>query len=169
MPRMISQGRTSNKPTTTRAQHARFELVAALYKEQLGLIIKRRREDLDLTQKQLAEKAGVEESQTVSRWERGMNAPIDLEAVAAGLKTTAAEMLAELSPVTKQRKRSSLPAEPLSRVEAKLDAIIAHFKIELPPAETLADVAGEVGRRRSGKQTARDEGPPVKKRKGRAA
>jgi transcriptional regulator with XRE-family HTH domain len=96
--------------------------VTALYKHQLGALIRRTREELGMTQKQLADAAHVAESQTVSRWERGERAPQDLEAVAAALQTTAAAMLRQLEPIG-QRDRRSMNAEPgsqLDRIERSL-------------------------------------------------
>lgn len=96
--------------------------MAALYKEQLGEQIKRRRKALGLTQSELADKAHVKESQTVSRWERGERAPNDLENVARALETTAAEMLAELAPVNQSDRKKLQPGGPtqLDRIEAQI-------------------------------------------------
>jgi transcriptional regulator with XRE-family HTH domain len=104
--------------------------VAALYKEQLGQIIRSRRKALDLTQRQLADRINVEEAQTVSRWERGENAPTDLEAVAKGLETTAGEMLAQLSPEAQRdrRRREDEAATQLDRIEASLAEVLAGLR-----------------------------------------
>lgn len=121
---MPSQGWPTTRPTTKAALSARYALVAALYKQQLGVLIARMREDLGLTQKQLAERAHVAEAQTVSRWERGERVPQDLEAVAAALETTAADMLRQLEPLG-QRQRKAMNADggrsQLDRIEARLD------------------------------------------------
>lgn len=121
---MTSQPRIRPRPTTRKPQSARYALVAALYKEELGRQIKRRREDLGLTQTDLAELIPVKESQTISRWERGERAPNDLEALARALQTTAAEMLAELSPVRQTDRRRMMPGSQLDRIEAKLDELL---------------------------------------------
>lgn len=142
---MISQGATSSQPTTNRAQRARFELVAALYKEQLGALIRERRLALDLTQRGLADKIGIQEPQTVSRWERGENAPIDLEAVARALDTTAGEMLGQLSPAAIHDKRLAQDAEQsqLDRIEQSLADVLAALRrlageqLPGPPDELL--------------------------------
>lgn len=84
------------------------------------------REDLGMTQKQLADAAHVAESQTVSRWERGERVPQDLEAVAAALQSTPPEMLRQLEPIG-QRQRRAMNAEPgsqLDRVERQLGQLI---------------------------------------------
>lgn len=121
-----------HKPTTKPAAHARFALVAALYREQLGEVIRQRREALGLTQKDLAQRASIEESQTVSRWERGLNQPTDLDAVARALETTPDEMLRDLRPVSQKERRRLDPHGPtqLDRVERKLDALLHHLKID---------------------------------------
>lgn len=120
---MTMQPRIRPWPTTNRTQSARYALVAALYKEELGKQIKRRREALGLTQSDLATKAHVKESQTVSRWERGQRGPNDLEAVAKALETTASEMLAELGALKQTDRKRLHPAgaSQLDRIEAKLD------------------------------------------------
>lgn len=123
------------KPTTNSAERARFALVAALYKQQLGELIRERREVLGLTQKELADRANVEEPQTVSRWERGLNSPTDLEAVARALDTTAADLLSHLRPVTHKERRRLVPGDvptQLDRIEAKLDELLSRL-----PADEL--------------------------------
>lgn len=130
------------KPTTNAAGRARFALVAALYKKQLGDVIRERREALGMTQKQLADAANVEEPQTVSRWERGLNAPTDLEAVARALETTADELLRQLKPAHQKERRPLDPFGPtqLDRVERKLDQIIEHLGLAQPDADVAAVV-----------------------------
>lgn len=126
------------KPTTNAAGRARFALVAALYKKQLGDVIRERREALGLTQKDLAERSSVEEPQTVSRWERGLNAPTDLEAVARALETTADELLRQLRPVNQKERRRLEPYGPtqLDRIERKLDALLLSAGIEPASLDT---------------------------------
>lgn len=141
-----SQHRHTPWPTTNRPQPARYALVAALYKEQLGDQIKRRREELDLTQAELATLAHVKESTTVSRWERGERSPNDLEAVARALQTTASEMLRELGAVPQANRRKMLPggATQLDRLEGKVDELLLKLAaLELaaaaqPPEPTTA-------------------------------
>ncbi len=100
--------------------------MAAVYKEQLGELIKEKREALGLTQRALADKAHVKESTTVSRWERGEREPTDLEAVAQALGTTASAMLSELSPLHQKDRIRLDPAAPsqLDRIEAMLRVLI---------------------------------------------
>lgn len=132
------------KPTTTPAGRARFALVAALYKQQLGEVIRGRREALGLTQKELADRANVEEPQTVSRWERGLNAPTDLESVARALETTADEMLRQLRPLNQKERQRLVPegGSQLDRIEALLQEILSRLE-----PETLDEVLeGEADR-----------------------
>jgi transcriptional regulator with XRE-family HTH domain len=94
-------------PSTTSQRKARFAFMATLYREQVGARIRARREELGLTQRQLADRIGVE-SQTVSRWERGANLgkETNLEAVASGLEWTVEELMAGIEA---PRRRSSPP------------------------------------------------------------
>lgn len=104
--------------------------MATLYKQQLGAAIRRRREALGLTQRQLADRLHLSEAQTVSRWERGDRAPADLDAVAEALETTTELMLAELEPIG-QRQRRAMSANGLTqldRIENKLDAILVEIR-----------------------------------------
>lgn len=145
MPAVLSQGWPTPRPTTGVPSHAKLALVAVLHKEQLGLVIKGRREDLGLTQKQLAERAHVKESQTVSRWERGEREPNDLGAVAAALQfSSVSEMLAGIDMPEKRRRRADPEGGTLlermaseqRRIERKLDALLDHFKLNI---DTVSD------------------------------
>lgn len=132
---LLSQDPFTAKPTTNRVQSARFALVAALYKEQIGAAIKRRRKELDLTQKQLADLAHVEEGQTVSRWERGVNSPTDLEAVAGALQTTVHELLAGLDPIPQAQRRRMEPhgLSQLDRIEDTVNKTLALLQRQREP------------------------------------
>ena len=146
--------------------------MAILYKEQLGRAIKRRREDLGLTQRQLADLVNVEEAQTVSRWERGLNSPTDLEAVAAGLQTTAAEILRELEPIGHRERRRMMPSEgtQLDRIEAKLDRILAQLPVSDPGAdfERETEASGLPSTHSFGGSAANVPAPPPAGRRHRA-
>lgn len=72
--------------------------MAEAYKLQIGQNIARRRKELGLTQKDLADATHYKEAQTVSRWERGQNLPSDLDPIAKALKWTLAEMAAGVEP-----------------------------------------------------------------------
>jgi transcriptional regulator with XRE-family HTH domain len=157
------------KPTTNTADRARFALVAALYKQQLGEVIKDRREALGLTQKDLADRANVEEPQTVSRWERGLNSPTDLDSVAKALETTVDELLRHLKPINQKERRRLLPgsgeATQLDRIEAKLDLLLQAV-IPSSPAEVAEEAAA---RRTADKRSATGSGRAGKSRSRRVA
>lgn len=82
---------------TSSRERAKFALMAALYREQVGEQIARRRRELDLSQAELANRIGVR-PQTVSRWERGENLghQRNLERVCEALETTIPELLAHI-------------------------------------------------------------------------
>lgn len=155
---MTSQVRPMTWPTTNQAQRARYAVVATLYKQQLGEVIRARRKELGLTQRQLAERAHVEEPQTISRWERGARAPNDLDAVAAALETTADDLLSRLQPVGQRQRRSLQPngGTQLDRIEHKLDRLLSLFSGDRDDAvrrigrveDELAGLADSTGRRR---------------------
>lgn len=103
---------------TSAAQRARFALVAALYREQVGHEIARRRRELDLSQADLAERIGVR-PQTVSRWERGENLghQRNLELVREALETTIPDLLSNIEG------NGNRAETQLDRIEARLAAI----------------------------------------------
>jgi transcriptional regulator with XRE-family HTH domain len=117
--------------------------MAAVYKEQLGELIKEKREALGLTQRELADKAHVKESTTVSRWERGEREPTDLEAVARALDTTASEMLSQLSPLHQKTRKRLDPSAPsqMDRIEAKLDEVLSRLPEQDLEGEILRETA----------------------------
>lgn len=139
---MTCQVPPSPEPITAPAQQARYALVAALYKQQLGQIIRQRREESGLTQSQLALRAHVGESTTVSRWERGLNAPTDLEAVAAALDTTPGEMLSELSPHARREHEPVSREDQLDRIEQRLESIETLLAGRINQTEQWRGVAG---------------------------
>lgn len=63
------------------------------YKAEIGHAIARRRLALGLTQHQLAEAAHYK-PQTVSRWERGLNLPSNMDPIVAALQTTLEDLVA---------------------------------------------------------------------------
>lgn len=103
--------------------------MAVRYKEQLGAAIRERREGLGITQKELAEAACVKEPQTVSRWERGETAPSDLEAVAAALQCSIAELMAGIEPPSRRAARklnlvvADSPETQLDQIQAAVEEI----------------------------------------------
>jgi transcriptional regulator with XRE-family HTH domain len=126
--------------TTSRVERVRLLLMVERYKVELGQAIKRRREELGMTQGDLAKLTHYKDGQTVSRWERGENVPSDLDAVAGALEWTLADMVADIEPPNQIVARKlgivmpvqSTPEEtavlteepsPLDRIRDRLDAL----------------------------------------------
>lgn len=129
---MPSQALAIKKRTTSRAQRANVLLMAVRYKAELGQAIARRRKELGLTQKDLAELTHYKEAQTVSRWERGENLPGDLEVVATALQWTLPELMAGIVPPDRRtarklgidRSMADGGTPQLERIEAQYDRIL---------------------------------------------
>lgn len=127
-----SQALAIKKRTTSRAQRANVLLMAVRYKAELGQAIARRRKELGLTQKDLAELTHYKEAQTVSRWERGENLPGDLEVVATALQWTLPELMAGIVPPDRRtarklgidRSMADGGTPQLERIEAQYDRIL---------------------------------------------
>lgn len=173
-PQMTSQVWPISRPTTTRVERARNALVATLYKQQLGTAIRRRREVLGLTQRQLADRLHLSEAQTVSRWERGDRAPADLDAVANALETTTEILLADLEPIGQRQRRamSSNGLTQLDRIENKIDALFVEVRErddrleaqERAITELRAALVGDVG---EDLQRNREQASPAQRDTGR--
>lgn len=134
---MPSQALRTTKPTTSADQRAMFALMADRYKAQVGAAIRARRKALGLTQADLAERCHVEQSQTVSRWERGLNLPSDLSVAAEALETTLPDLFAGIKPPDARaaRKAAIAYADPqatalateltrLEQLEPKVDQLL---------------------------------------------
>jgi transcriptional regulator with XRE-family HTH domain len=117
------------------------------YKVELGQAIKRRREELGLTQKELADLTHYKEGQTVSRWERGQNLPGDLEIVATALQWTLPEMMAGIEPPDRRtaRRAGIEPTPELFAATSQLDRIEG-LLTELIERLVAADVIQAAGR-----------------------
>jgi transcriptional regulator with XRE-family HTH domain len=135
-----SQALTSNFPTTTKDLRRRFEEMASEHVKRMGARIKDRREELGLTQRQLADLVGgATDGNQVSKWERGANRPTDarLEKIADALQVEPAyfhtpppvngtgDLMTAMNPERGQ----------LDRIENKLDAILAHLGLAATPTE----------------------------------
>jgi transcriptional regulator with XRE-family HTH domain len=134
-----------------------FAIVAVRYKTQLGEAIKRRREELGMTQKDLADAANIAEPQTVSRWERGQNLPSDMERVAEALQTTIEDLMRGIKPPDRRTARKlslsigdSDQGAILLRIESKLDQLLAR-------EESLIDGIFEDRDERDGAQGEQEE------------
>lgn len=149
---MPSQVLSTRKPTTTVAQRANFALMTVRYKAEIGCAIRARRTELGLTQKELADRCHVEEAQTISRWERGLNLPNDLSVVADALETTISELFAMVrAPNARVARKISAPslidalAPTGQSLEDKVDELLA--RVKLIEAATLRAPEGELDRR----------------------
>jgi transcriptional regulator with XRE-family HTH domain len=143
--------------------------MAEQYKAQVGARIALRRQELGLTQKDLAERTHYKEAQTVSRWERGETLPSNLDAIADALDWTLDELVAGVeAPNAKVARQlgikipidgrgstpdlvAQLSATQLDRIEESLDLILG-----LLEKQVGADVFAAVREERS---RARDSAP----------
>lgn len=138
---MPSQVQAMRKRTTSRVERARLQLMADHYKVELGRAIKRRREELGLTQKDLAELTHYKEAQTVSRWERGENSPGDLEVVARALQWSLADLVAGIDPPNRRTaRRFGIAVEPPTDLPGGLEDLVSGLaeQVRLLRAETAA-------------------------------
>lgn len=139
--------------TTSRSARANLVLMSVRYRAELGQAIQRRRKELGLTQKDLADRTHYREAQAVSRWERGENLPRDLEIVAIALDWTLAELVAGIEPPDRRVARRlgiAPPSEDAPRraghFDERLDAIQRTLDqilelLQLLTGETPADEA----------------------------
>jgi transcriptional regulator with XRE-family HTH domain len=126
--------------------------MAEHYKVELGRRIKTRREELGMTQKDLADATHYKEAQSVSRWERGENVPADLDTVAAALDWTLADLVTGVDPPNRRVARqfglaaatpdvmSEVSPERLTRIEQKLDRLLLALS---PTTREQADQLGQ--------------------------
>ena len=136
---MTSQPLTRKSPTTVAQMRRRFEAMAAEHVARLGSRIAGRRRELGLTQKQLADQLpGNADSNQVSKWERGAHKPSDdtLEHIARVLQTTVTDLLLDphVAPdigALAGASGTGIGPTDLQRVEAKIDALLAYFNVEV--------------------------------------
>jgi transcriptional regulator with XRE-family HTH domain len=134
--------------------------MAVRYKAELGQAIKRRREELGLTQSDLADRTHYKEAQSVSRWERGENLPRDLSVIAEALEWTLGELVAGIEPPDSRAARR-LGIEPtgvtpdlmedatgrrLQRIEQKLDRLLEREEEFVAIRERIAAALEEAER-----------------------
>lgn len=127
--------------TTSNVERARLRLVAEHYKLEVGQAIRKRRLELGLTQKELADLTHYKEPQSVSRWERGENLPGDLTIIATALKLTLAELVANIEPPDRRTARKfgrATKPEPsqLDRIEEMVSAIDERLRVMQARAAT---------------------------------
>lgn len=128
-----SQVSTINGAKTIELRRLRFELMAAEFVASMGARIRERREELGMTQHQLARALPGDVLHTqVSKWERGINRPRDdtLDAIAKALKVDVSYFMT--SPPDKSETPNLLGAgaSQLDRMEAKLDAILQALDVK---------------------------------------
>src|SRR4051812_6114904 len=146
---MLSQVTDRRTATTTALARRRLELVAAEYVVRMGRRIAQAREEAGMSQNDLARALpGKVGAQMVSKWERGLHEPRSdtLEAIARVLKRPVAYFMAdEPEPGTPDLMGTLNGDSQLDRIEqenqrieAKLDALLEHFGVELAP-ETISE------------------------------
>lgn len=151
-------------PFPTRGAVTTLADVAKAQAQKIGRRIRERRDELELTQKELAARMTASpgaDAQQVSNWERGIHKPSDdnLEILAEALETDMADLVS--GPLSERKPKGDTPdlaaalngdrppelaklQEQLEAVDAKLDLIIAYFDIEADedghPQLTYGDV-----------------------------
>lgn len=133
-------------PYAGNAARRRFELQVAEYIARIGERIRARREELGLSQGDLArELPGKSDGNQVSRWERGEHKPHSdtLEAIARVLRVDMGYLLMP-EPEKATTPDPFADGTQFDRIERKLDAIIAHFGIAVTaPAEAPEDLVAK--------------------------
>jgi transcriptional regulator with XRE-family HTH domain len=125
---MASQAGVRQSARTFELQRRKFALMAAEHVRALGERIRLRREELGMTQDEVARQMkGTVDGQRISKWERGENRPRDesLEDLARVLQTTA---LALLAPTTDAPTPSPFPER---TIEGALAGILAQIQAQL--------------------------------------
>jgi putative transcriptional regulator len=115
-------------PTTTRAVPGTVRRVEGSYAVRLGERIRQKREALQITQRELADRiGGAVEGTTVSRWERGRNTPSpqSLQAISEALETTIDDLAGGLPT------DDEIAASQLDRIERLLEQIAAYHGINI--------------------------------------
>jgi putative transcriptional regulator len=115
-------------PTTTRTVRVTVRRVEGSYAVRLGERIRQKREALQITQRELADRiGGAVEGTTVSRWERGRNTPSaqSLQAISEALQTTVDELTGDL------QADAEIVANQLDRIERLVEQIAAHHGIDI--------------------------------------
>jgi transcriptional regulator with XRE-family HTH domain len=136
---MTSQAGVRQSARTFELQRRKFALMAAEHVRALGERIRVRREELGMTQDEVARQmSGTVDGQRISKWERGENRPRDesLEDLARVLKTTPEALLA---PAAKME-TPDLSLPPANGLADRLDAIERALAEQ---RETLAEARRE--------------------------
>lgn len=150
---MTGHEKSTKTPENHALKLARFQLMAKAQLVHLGQAIKERRNELGLSQNELARKFPVD-PKTVSRWERGENpgAYNNLEVVAEHLETTATDLQARAVAFGRDAPggvpTQDEPSEALSLAEFQQTAARRHSEVmtELGKIRTLLEAQGTHGR-----------------------
>lgn len=145
MPALVNPTRHTS-PATRRVYALSVQLVAAQRAKKIGARMRERRDELEMTQTEVAEKVGGQSvtKDYVSRWERGATEPSEayLEQIAAALNTTVADLMAGPAAARDTATNGSTPdlfgvdnddLPQLDRIEQKLDRLLA-FTETIPVA-----------------------------------
>lgn len=102
---------------TKQVEAARLALMSALYRQQVGQKIKKRREQLGLKQHELAEMVGVQVRE-IPRWENGhsLGRAENLEKVAGALDLTIQELMGNI----KAENKRATTKEQISKMSAEI-------------------------------------------------
>jgi transcriptional regulator with XRE-family HTH domain len=134
----------------------------------VGRRMRTRREELGLNQRELAANipSDAVDNQRISDWERGVNKPSDryMEQVAEALGKPVAWFYEDDEPAETPDLMSALGADAkernqLDHIEAKLDALLAHFAVSDPAAE-VEELLGEPDPPSAETDDDSDEGEP---------
>jgi transcriptional regulator with XRE-family HTH domain len=125
---------------STDARHLRQLLRMALGQEEIGRRIKEAREDLSLSQRELAERIGLADAQSISRYERG-----ETEVPAKRLRRIAEATGKDMSFFVMEIRGEAIPAsdlqalrEAMEHVETAVDEILRLLRRFLPEADSTS-------------------------------
>lgn len=150
--------------TTKDALALRFELMAREHVEAVGRRMRERREELRLTQREVADRLPPPiDGNYISRWERGEHKPEDdtLDAIAAALETTTARLLTDPPDKSVTPDLSNNGRSQLDRIEDALEELRAGLAttqdavaaLEAQTTKELRAIARRLGTSAKGNQS----------------
>lgn len=135
--------------TTRSVEALRFELMAREHVLRIGARIKNRREELGLSQKQVADRMpGVAvDGNYISRWERGVVKPGDehMDSLAKALETSVAGLLTDPPDKSKTPDLSRGPSE-LDQMRAELAATRVEIGTLATQLEEMQRLLGQIAK-----------------------
>jgi transcriptional regulator with XRE-family HTH domain len=144
--------------------------MASEHVKRMGARIKDRREELGMTQRQLADQVGgATDGNQVSKWERGSNRPSDakLERLAVALKVDPSYFH---TPPPLRETGDLMGAfdgeTQLDRIEGMLEALVEHFELRVPTPSEVADETERVMQQLADKRPQAEPAP--RRRRGSA-